>query len=148
MLPEPFNPFRFFPGVKFVYQLPDPELTEVEESAPSKTICEEILEDIKNLPIEGWEYDTSKGVLDDSVYYYHFEHKRRNYRLHGCLWGDRVPNMTLSGISKYVFTRSEQLDLTKALNDLKDRMTACRKAIQEKEDGEKLKKLFPNCKTI
>lgn len=143
MLPEPFNPFRFFPGVKFVYQLPEPELTEV---IPPKTVFEQILEDITNLPVDGWDRDISEGFCEPKVYYSTFKHRDRKYALHGCLWNTKKPDITLLSVSNDIFTDSQKAVLKQALIVLKEQMDDYLKKRVEAQDKETLKKLFPNCK--
>ena len=148
-LVEPFNPYRYLPGMSLPIDYPYDEfpllatlpadVTDV-TSTPLKSIYQAIIDDIERLPVEGWSFnteDTYTTISNNGV----------SYRLHGCLVPELLPRLSILGVYRDdVFTNVEQNVLQKVLISLRISSDKKKREIHLQEQNEKLKKLFPDCK--
>jgi len=156
VFPEPFNPFRFVPGVCLMMDYPYNEFSFAEgksESAPTlpeplpKTIYQKILEDVAELPLNDWSFEDRPSSFDERKTWTTISHKKLSYSLHGCLmYSYDNPQFSISGIYRDdIFTKNEQIALKNVLVALRNRLYEQIKENRKQEEDKKLKALFPTC---
>ncbi len=156
LFPEPFNPFGLVPGVCQTLEYPCNEFPCAGEGSeppppptpPPKTVFQKIVEDIHQLPLDGWTFDMHCSSFEKNKYWARISHKKLPYTIHGCLDYDcENPQLTISDVDRHdLFTNSEQLTLRQLLRDLRIACDEKKKEDRRREANDKLQKLFPGCR--